>query len=466
MSRLRSNPCGLLRLAITREGNFSKSKDANILSTLKKNRLYGYLSRHEQFELMLTRGIILAISFVTIPIVLSNAGNEVFGVLSIITGLSSASSFTDSGIANGVISQIARLKSQANLSGIQQVVTNAFALLSILGLFFIILGFPISNNISWGSIFNLSDSTLGTFKYSVFLLFIGLGLGMMGSVSYKILLGLGKNRLYSRWMLLATLLSALTQLLFSQSANPLPGLVFGSLIVPQFVSLICLFTLLRHRPELSVTPSMVSKNYVIKFLKEGSIFSFLQISALLSYQIDSVIVGHLLTPEKVTMLNVSWKAFSLPLLFVSIAFIPLWAKTSELESKDNSINIWKLWAKPAKLICLFIFPASIGVVFLGKPAISAWTQGQVIPSTSLVFASATWLLLGSLMQPAGMIMNGLQSKRFLFFSATFFTVLDLFGSYFLVKLTGDPSGTLWANSIVAIPCFFLPFWIIYRSKKA
>ena len=425
-----------------------------------------YLFKHQEFEMILTRGVILITSFAILPMILNNTGTKLFGIYSILTGFAALISFSDLGIANGLISRIAKLKVSNELFEMRKDVSNAFAILTVVGVLIAILGFPIAWLVDWKSIFKLPNADVNSFRISVFLVFLGLGIGLVGGISSKILLGLGKNRLYSRWLLVGSVISTISQLILSERPRPLAGMVFATLVIPQIIGIVCYLSLIIRNVDIRIVPGLISKVNSKLFFERSWFFLFLQISAILNYQIDSLIVGHLLSPGKVAMLSVSWKAFSVPMLFISVAFIPLWAKSATLAVHIQSGVIWTEWKKSARIISSVLLPISLLIFLLGRKMISFWTSGKIVPSFSLICASAIWLFFGSLMQSAAMILNGIQAKRFLIVSASMFTILNVSLSYILVLKTKDPAGPLWANVIVVFPCFLIPFWLRYgRNRK-
>jgi len=262
------------------------------------------------------------------------------------------------------------------------------------------------------------------------------------------------------WNTFSVITTSVSLFLLSSRRHPLEGLIFGQLIIPGIIGILNLVVLFYRNPKLR--PKAIPKVREIRsVLASGKLFLVLETTTLISFQIDSLIVGHYLEPRQVATLATSWKLFSAPLVIVSAAVVPLWTATARAHANNDRRWIRNSYIYSLLLTSVGALPYSLAIVFYGKFAVTFWTHNQIIPSSSLIYASAIWLFIACVTLPYAMILNGLHASRFLVLTAIAMTAVNVPASIFLTRIMKDPAGPLVGNILAQILCFFIPlvFWI-------
>jgi len=423
-------------------------------------KFVSYLRQREGIELVLNRVVSLLLPFLVIPVVLKNSGVQTYGLYILICGFASVISFTDFGISNVLVREISLDLKLSDGRGISKIVTNAMSILVACALAISSLGLVLAQSINWKNFFRLSLDESHFFKVSVLVAFLSIGISIVGSASEKILLGIGRNRIYSRLILGAKVLSAISLIFASKSTNPLPGLVFAQLGIPGFVGAVSLFLVSKIHPGFVLSLHHLDVASSRRLLKGSLFFLFLQIAATLSYEIDSIFVGHILTPKAVSVLSLSWKAISIPAVISASRFVPLWSLAGTLDEIADAGKLFLLVRRVLEQVLVVILPISLVILIFGKFGIETWTHHLISPKYGLIMAGTLWLILSSVMQPIAYILNGLQLKRFMLISTGSFTLMNIFLSIVITRLWRVPESPLWADSIAAVLCFFVPFGFV------
>lgn len=106
--------------------------------------------------------------------------------------------------------------------------------------------------------------------------------------------------------------------------------------VPAMVLLVMTFVLFngryrKYRPSLKLVNLKLSGD----LMKLGRKFFIIQISAIVLFMTSNIIIIQLLGPEEVTIYNIAYKYFSIPIMVFAIIMTPIWSAVTEAYVKKD-----------------------------------------------------------------------------------------------------------------------------------
>lgn len=124
----------------------------------------------------------------------------------------------------------------------------------------------------------------------------------------------------------------------------------------------------------------------------GIKFFLIQISAVVLYQTNNLIISHLFGPEQVTPYNIAFRYFSILTMGFAIIFSPFWSAITEAWAK-REINWIRITIK--KLIKIWIGLAMVAVLMLvlSNPIYRFWVGGSINISFSISALVALWTII-------------------------------------------------------------------------
>lgn len=228
------------------------------------------------------------------------------------------------------------------------------------------------------------------------------------------------------------------------SAVPLLTWMIGSLI---------LFRTRLHnlKPHFSASPSKKEKN------NKGLFISFLtiQISLLIIFSTDNLIIINFLNGEEVTKYAISFRYFNLITVLFNLILLPYWASFAEAMHRKDKTWIRKTIRKLVNILVTLAL-ASIIMLTLANPIYSLWLGYEVNIPFALSGFTALSILLTAWYSIFSYFLNSINEVKNQRNWITVSAVLNLALSLILIKLLGT-SGVILATCISMLPvCIALP----------
>jgi O-antigen/teichoic acid export membrane protein len=270
----------------------------------------------------------------------------------------------------------------------------------------------------------------------------------------------------SIWQGLGTLTSAILILVGTRARAPLWMLVLASSGSPVLANLLngvelVLFRKAWLRPRFK----HVARAKGFSLLRTGSLFLLIQMSALLAFQSDSLILAWRLGPRSVVEYGLASSLFMMIPALMGMALMPLWPAYSEaLVRGDIAWTRTALWkstfvsAAGGMILCLALW-------IVARPLIALWTRSAVMPGAVLLGSFAIWAWLNCLGGPLAIFVNGAGGVAFLAPFAILMAIVNVALSWFLtgrIGAAGVVVGSLVAQVLLGLPP---PIWFIRRQFR-
>ena len=387
---------------------------------------------------LVTRGSTIAASFISISLTATYLGSERFGLWLTLSTLLTWMNLADFGLANSLTNVIATAEGQKDLKQAKQAVSSAFWMMIgiaiTLGTLFIIT-YPL---ISWSKFFNVT-SNLAKVEAGIGILvgFFFFAVRLPLSITSKIYDAYQEGYFYQLWVGISGCLSLIALYFGTKFQVGLPALVgayFGSYLIADLLSTFYLF--IWRRPSLK--PSFQSFNWSTSWslMSIGIKFWILQISAIVLYQTDLIIVTQLFGSRAVASYGIIFKLFSVIGVIQNAFLVPLWPAYSEafaIRDVEWILNTFKRSIK----ICLFWSISSGTILFYLSPwIINSWLGKEAVPRGDLMLTMLGISILNSIGQCLAFFMNGLGQVNSQVIFGMIAAITNLIVSVILGKLIG------------------------------
>jgi len=403
---------------------------------IKKNLFYS----------IIFKGITLIVNFLLVPLTLNYVSKEQYGVWLTLSSIFLWLNSFDLGIMNGLRNKLAANYALGNNNLSQIYISTSYAILFFIALFFFIIFNIFNNFVNWEDLLKYRGQT--NLSALVLLVCIIFCLQFIIQTINPILLGIHEvAKSYS--------ISLIVQVVTFASIFFLPKTQNGSLLVliliiggiPIIIQLLITIWFFSNKYKfLAPKFNLIKLKYTKQLFNTGISFFLIQIGGLLLLQTDNFIVNYLLGPANVTLLNISYRVFSVPTTVFIILISPFWSAYTDAFVKEdfNWINDVR-----KKMILFFILLslATVFLFFLAPYIYHYWIGDSVrIPSIVSFFMMLytigyNWLLIQC------SFLNGIEKIRLQLYCYIGSTIINIPLAIFFVKKIGVAGVTL-SNCIV------------------
>jgi len=406
----------------------------------------------------------VAVTLVTIPLLLSHLGRERFGLWLTLTSIIAMLGPLDLGIGNGLTTLISTAHGQDDRGEIKVLVSTGIALsagIAALLCLLIVIAYPI---VPWAALANVGSSTAvaeagpaAAVLAGCFALAIPLGL-----VS-RIHQGFQEGYIASAWALVGNILALGLLVVALMSGAGLPVLVLaigGGPLVAATLNGGILFV--RQRPWLRPTLARVKRQRARILLGTGTLFVVLQLSLVVGYQSDNLVIAQILGGQVVPEYAVPMKLFMIAPTLLSFALAPLWPAYGEALARHDGSWVARTLRRSILLAFAINVPVAVLLLVLGPAILSWWVGDSISPSLILLLWLAAWAILNGLNGPLSMLLVGSNAIRFAAATSVFMAVANIAISIVLVGRLGVVGAII--GSVTAQVLFILIPWGVYARR--
>ena len=287
---------------------------------------------------LLIKGCSIAINLWLVPLTIHYVNTGRYGVWLTLSSVIAWLSFFDIGFGNGLRNKFAEAMASGQKELSRVYVSTTYAILAIIIALVFCLFLCINPFLHWPKILNATPDFAGEFTL--------LALVVVGSFCLQFILQLVNTLLISDQKpaqagLLGLLgntisLAIIFTLTVTTRGNLLYlGLALGfSPVLVLFLASLWLFnsTYKYFKPSWK----FVRFSYAKDLMNLGVKFFIIQISAIVIFQTDSIIIAQLFGPKEVTPYNIAYKFQGLPIMVYSIIITPFWSAFTEAWAKKDT----------------------------------------------------------------------------------------------------------------------------------
>jgi O-antigen/teichoic acid export membrane protein len=415
-----------------------------------KNSIYNYIGRL----------IYYVISFIAVPLALTYMGKERFGIFQIILTFLSWASIANLGVGNGLRNKISEYLGNNRENEIRGVIGTAFSIALTISLILLVTGcsfiwfiFEPEWIISNTSISNYEIKL--TFLLSFTFFCINLVFSLFSSIAY----GIHKSYLTTIVQVVQYAIYCLLLYAFIKT-NQKSFLVYVSIIYGLstiFSQVVPFFTIAKNK---DLWPPNFSnhKTYTKELLNISLGFFILQLSSIILFSSDNIILSKLLGPEEVAEYSIAYKLFFLVITSFSIILIQVWNSTTDALAKKDFDWI-KRTVKKLHLILIPIFLGTILISLCLNYIVKIWIGETFNYSWQFRFIFSLYTLVHCSSAIFTNILNGAGRLKIQTIACVISSIINFMLSYFFIEilnlgLVGILYSKLICVSIITFMCFY------------
>ncbi len=406
----------------------------------------------------------IAVTLLTIPLLLSHLGFERFGLWLTLTSIIAILGPLDLGIGNGLTTLISTASGREDRDEIRALVSTGIAIsvgLAMLLCVLIAVTFPI---IPWAAVVNVgSPIAAAEAGPAVAALAVCFALGIPLGLVSRIHQGFQEGYIASAWMIAGNVLSLALLILALLSGASLPVLVLaiaGGPLIAAALNGAVLFV--RHRPWLRPAMARMHMQRARILLGTGTLFVVLQLSLVVGYQSDNVVIAQIMGAGAVPNYAVPMKVFMVVPILLSFVLTPLWPAYGEALARRDAPWVARTLRRSMLLAVAVNVPVALVLLAFAPAILSFWVGGAIIPSPILLISLAIWAVLNSLNGPLSMLLMGSSAIRLAAVTSVFMAIANITISIVLVSRFGVVGAII--GSIVAQIVFILIPWGVYARR--
>jgi O-antigen/teichoic acid export membrane protein len=404
--------------------------------------------------LAIAHSINLGITFFMMPILLRQLGVEIFAIYSVFISTIVILGIFDFGISSSYL-RISQFHSD-DKQGANSLYTNYLAILTINSIILLSLGVI-------GSIL-LSDGNSKYASVNIIITTVSSSAALFGNFVNRLRLIHSNSWEIFIWTVAPSCSWAIIfSFLNSQNASA-SQVLSTALSIPGVVSIANYINYRKTHKDKTFIFHLVSRVQILTIIKRSRLFFLLQLSMLVSFQVDTLIAAKFLYLEQVSTLTIGSKLVGVPIAIVAAASLPIWGRLSAVQKPQEFAEAILRTRRLVLKLSILSIPVSLLSVLLLPKIIISWTDEVIKISTIEASVLTTWLVIASISQPIAMTINGLEIRLLMKFSLFFGTVTNLFISVCICSQFNLTFGTMIGSIIAQIFFTVIPFFL-YSMKK-
>jgi O-antigen/teichoic acid export membrane protein len=408
------------------------------------------------------RALQILSGILVVPLAYRYLGAERFGLWSAVTALGSMLTLADFGIGNGLITTLSVATGREEPERIRRAISTAILIVgAIAALLLIALGALVLLG-DWAGWLNVAGTSAagdarpaGAACVMMALLLLPVGLAA------KIRTGLQEAFRNSAWDAAGVVLMLGLFVAAIRFDTGMAGLAVALGTGPVLAALGNGIGLWR-RQSLRPRWSAVDFEGFRPVARLGLLYFALACSAAMASAADNLIAIKLLGPESAGSIGIAGKIFGASQAVVIVALLPLWPAFGEaLARGDHRWARRALWRSVAMAFGISLLGA-VALLAVANPAIRLWLGRDTALPMGLLVANAVWLVLQSVGNVFGMLLNGAGVIRFQIATSVSYAVIAVALKFVLTDRIGM-AGIVW-GTVISYGLVALPLYVRYARR--
>lgn len=399
----------------------------------------------------------LFVSFISVPLTIGYLGAERYGVWITIGTLLAWLQLADFGLCNGLTNALSTAFGQDRKDLARHYVTTSLVMLTGVSLLLgglCVLAWP---HIDWTGVFNVhtaqAQREVGPAAVTALILFLA---SFPLSLIPKIFISYQEGRIANYWGAAGNLVSLGALLLVTHTGGGLVWLILavsGTGLCMTTLSALWLFAW--HKPFLSPHPTAVRRHALQLLGNTGGMFFVIQISVLLIFQTDNIIIAHFAGAAQVTPYSIAYRLFGYTVLIQNLIFPNLWPAYAEAITRGDFGWVKRTYRSNQLVSLILTVALAVPLIFIASPIIRVWAGTAALGTLPLYAWMAAWYVIYAVMSAASCLLSasGRIKTQMIYALAT--AVANITATLFLIGRWGI-TGVIAGTVIAYILCDIVP----------
>ncbi len=362
---------------------------------------------------VLSKGVVLLVSVITVPLTVHYLGAEMYGIWITISTTIALLVVLDLGIANTLTNLISEAYANDDREQAARYATTAFWMMILVAVVLAAVGLVLLPHITWGSLFHVHDpKVIRAISHAIVAAYLVFLVSLPAGLAAKMLGGYQEVRSANIFAAIGSILSLIAIFAVVTLRGSLPVLVLtymGSLVGANVLCLLWLW--LHHKPWLTPWPRYMDRSVVRRLMQTGGEFFLIQIAGLIVFNSDNLVITHYLGPAAVTPYSVAWRLANYAAALQMITTPALWPAYAEAAARGDMAWVRKTFQRVMIATMTLVFLSCIAVMFYGRTIIRHWAGQAAVPSQSLIVMMCLWVIISTFMNNTSCVLVALNKTR-------------------------------------------------------
>jgi O-antigen/teichoic acid export membrane protein len=416
---------------------------------------------HGGFSNLVARGLALIISAVTLPLTVRYLGKFEYGVWVTISTSVVMFSVLDLGIANTLTNFISEAYAEDDRAKAQGYFATAFWLTVGITVILGAASLLIWQRLDWGAVLNLKDPLMierARMCVAISMAFFLLSLPL--NLANRVLGGYQQVHISNYFAMINSVLGLVAILSVILGGGNMVHLMLaycGAMLTGAV--LLNLWLCLWAKPWIRPHPGKVSRAVAQKLFGQGALFFVLQLTILVVFNSDNLVITHFSGASEVTPYSVAWRLANYASLLQTMLLPSFWPAFTEAYQKREMAWVRGTYRSMVRKTMFAVTAAALLMGLAGQPVIRVWAGPAAVPSKLLLWTMAGWAVLSSLTTNQALLLTATGRLRLQTTVAVLAAITNLCLSIVLVQRIGSE------GVILATIFSFAVFMVVPQGRE-
>lgn len=387
---------------------------------------------------LLARGVAMLVSLVTLPLTIRYLGKVQYGVWVTVSTTVVMLSVLDLGIANTLTNFISEAFAEDDREKAQGYFSSAFWMTVAVAATLGAIAAAVWPFVDWGKLLHLTSPALAReasecvgISVAFFLLSLPLNL------ANRVLSGYQQVHVTNYFQMLNSVLGLVAVIAVVLLRGGLVSLMLmycGAMLTGSLT--LNFWLMLRQKPWIRPHPRKTRRHMVRALLGQGALFFVLQITTLVVFNSDNLVISHYLGPAEVTPYSVAWRLIGYATLFQFMLVPSFWPAFTEAYRKGELDWVRRNYHRMERTTLLAVSSAALLIGLFGRPVIGLWAGRAAVPPALLLWTMAAWAVVSCITTNQALLLTATARLKVETIAAVLAAVANLGASIVLVQRIG------------------------------
>ena len=417
------------------------------------------------------RAIGFGASLLMVPLILEYIGSAYYGIWLTISSIIIWIGLFDIGLGSGLRNKLAEAISQNDIPLAKNYISTGYCALFIISLILLCIFLIIHHFLNWTQILNVSDFDNRQLRLLIVLTFMFFLISFNLKLVGVILLADQRPAINNLFDPLANILALIIIIILKKTTQP--SLLFAGISIalsPVIILALANFYFYKFQYKQYIPLFRnIRWQYFRPLFNLGIKFFIIQISIIIIFTTDNIIITQIFNPSEVTVYNIAYKYFGIITMIFTIYITPFWSAFT-----DAWVNRDLAWIKKTmKRNFIFWLLTVFGtLIFLGiaGPFYKVWVGDKVTIPFSLTLMMAFYVIIFNFTNVYNYFINGTGKIKLQLYINIFQAVINIpLAIYFAKYLNMGLSGIILATIVcLSISVILAPwqYYLIINGKSS
>lgn len=351
----------------------------NLINRLRNQDNRTKNSAKNSMYMLIIKCVSLVISFLYVPLLLSQLDAINYGIWLTLTSLVSWCSFMDIGLGHGLRNNLTKSITEGDFKLARKLVSTSYAILFLIVIIASVFVILVFSHFNWSKILNAPKEFNNDLTILAIITLVSFLFNFVLRLLNSILLAIQKPAFSSVIEVSSQFITFVVIVIMANLNHKFSLLEYGTVISVLPVIVLTLYTFILFSTKLKDLSFKIS---YIEFSLAGDLFYLgvkfflIQLSAIALFQTNNFILTHVVGLSAVTDFNISYKYIGIISVFFGIIITPLWSATTDAYYRGDVKWIEGLLKKMKVVFLLFVLAGILMVICSGF-VYKIWLQGQI-----------------------------------------------------------------------------------------